>query len=820
MATGELRREAVAGEEWTAEDFILRGKYCPRPAIYEAVEEARLQAGARAAVVLAADERALLRSLCFQAPMELGGPTDLVGVLRSRDDLNTRADLRALILTSPVAGAQQPPFPWSADRLVVALNAFAESEGEPQVAEWFGPAANWVPARIPEGVRGARISAAAIFLDPSECLARDETGFETVAIDSLIGDITQRINATAQADVRRDAAIMARLDDRLDPSDYVARTVDFRQAATSLVKLAREISGSDVGACYVFDHGTKTMRLVAPDLPGGLDREWRYEDELELTSDALVLTCYSARRPVQLPPGLPTAFSTVLTCGRRDGVEPAEDEAVELATPIVGPLASPKSRAVGVLTVAKLSPPTSSYGAYDLALLRNIALRLSLISATTNSEAAARTFTRLSTRRFAPRSGASLASGQLQTDDSPAPTGGGHAEGPLPDDLVATVPAITEGLATLGRVTGSHSATFRAALPSRETDRAHGVVLRRIAAYPQHWLERDGAIQTAEEGGINWRVVLEGRPYYAPVVASAKGYLSRRPETVAELAVPVFAEGRVIGVVNLESADRNAYDAQVATAQAFAAHVGLAIADARIAIAGVLHDYATEIVRRGHEMGGECKELREAGSQVGGESGRKVHGIADTVERKAKGLRRFDEHVPVGPVGAQTLPRLVEHQVAEVGLHKPHLELNPRDVWLPHAPASAEVIGQALQDILINVKRHSSTHGERPTLELRQGKWGGRSQDLLVVHNWAAEPLDPYRAANAFKAPLVRRLGDHQPEEGVIGIQVPQLGAYLAGTLIRRIGGDAHLSCEPDGRTRVVMSVPVNNPRDTRGRAT
>jgi hypothetical protein len=682
------------------------------------------------------------------------------------------------------------------------------------MADWLSPDANWIPARIPEPVRKARISAAVLFRDPSAHLVRDEFGFETVDADRYVADLTQRINATAQADVRRDAAIMTRLDGRLDPADYVTRAIDFPQAARSLVALAREISNSDVGACYVFDHGVKAMRLVAVDLPGDLSQQWCYEDELSLEASALAITCFSARRPVQLPPGLPDVKLTEMTC-KHVGGDPAVGDGkggIELATPIVGPLASPKARAVGVLTVAKLDSAKSSYGAYDHALLRNVALRLSLISATTNSEAAARTFTRLSSRRIARRGRASMPASIVP--------GGGDRFGqpntgllgkPLPEDLVATLPAITEGLRTLGQVTGSHSATFRAALPSDETQRPHGLVLRRIAAYPSHWMDDENEIQTAEDGGINWRVVLEGRPHYAPVVASAKGYLQRRKETAAQLSVPVFVQGRVIGTVNLESADRNAYDAQVATAHAFAAHVGLAIADARIAIAGVLHDYATEIVNRGHQIGGDCNELRLIAERMEQEDAARIECIADMIDRKAKGLRRFVELTPPHPDASNTFPALVTEQIRKIKLRKVNVECNPKDAWGLHPPAATDLIEEALKDIFHNVKRHATTDGGRPRMELRQGVWGGQRQDLLVVHNRASECLDPSREANVFRAPLVRPLGGQSGEPGT---QVPQLGAYLAGTLIRRVGGEVHFSHRPNEQTRIVVSVPATNPRE------
>jgi GAF domain-containing protein len=806
MAT-ELAPVVATSDAWRPEQFILQGRYCSRPSIYASLEEAREEVGASDCLLLAADDGALLRTLCFQAPKSLGSECDLVGLLRSSNDLNSVDNFPAMIHPAAALDSRTPL--QLAKILLESLRRLAREKGEGVLADWLGRP-DWVPATAPTDVDGARIAVILLFLEPADGALVDVDGVTAVDASDRVLELTCKVNATAQADVRRDAAIMARLDNELDPADYAESTVNLQQAADSLVKLAVRVSRSRFGACYVFDHGAKAMRCVAATI-GEEDesRGWHYEPTLFLDSESLTISCFRNRRSIQLPPGLPTDEEVKPSCIGSTG---PNERTLELATPIVGPLASPKAPSVGVLTVARLGDSVSSYGAYDLAVLRNIGLRLALINATANTEAAARTFADLSTRATAQiRAGA--AQGVFRaTRMSAAPA---SSRPPLPDDLLMTLPAIQSGLETLGRITGSHSATFRAALPAEAPAGPHGLTLRRVAAYPTHWLEGDGELQGQDEGGVNWRVALSGKPQYVPVVGDEDAYLGRRKETLSELCVPVLVEGRVIGIVNLESGSRNAYEALVTTAQAFAAHVGLAIADARIAIASVLHDYATQIVRRGHELGGqECRALRKLAAEAPeGDWPDRLRHLANEIEAKSKGLRTFTSETEPHPPESLTFPELVAAKRDEIKLTFADVSVDPDCEWSAYPQGVADIVGQALRDILVNVKRHSTKDYRRAGLAVHQGLWGGQTHDVLTITNSASSPLSAVDAANAFRG-LLARESPHRGDDADKGLRVPQLGAYLAGSMARRVGGDVHLWQDPVGTTRVTLSIP-SKPRQT-----
>ena len=87
-----------------------------------------------------------------------------------------------------------------------------------------------------------------------------------------------------------------------------------------------------------------------------------------------------------------------------------------------------------------------------------------------------------------------------------------------------------------------------------------------------------------------------------PDVGAAVDYVAHNPQTRSQLCVPVYVEGRVIGIVNLESPALHAYDAWIDIAQATAAHIGLAVANARLALATVIQEQARETLRRAHGL--------------------------------------------------------------------------------------------------------------------------------------------------------------------------------------------------------------------------
>jgi GAF domain-containing protein len=787
----------LAPGSWTPLDFVIHGRFCPIEEIEPAIERARLASNASAALLLVADERVVLRTLCGCVPhsdphiVGLRRLLNDASLLPGREKRRRTTGLQDYVRSTPGSSRERERFPITAPKVLKELVAIARHEGEDALAEWLSQSASrWIPARLPDSVRGARMNAALLFYEPS-CDIADEAGSPVIEADAAVIDIMVRITSTAHANVRRDDVIMKRLDDKLDPAKYVAGSVDFEAAADALVDLAVEISDSCAGACYIVDHSKKRFELRAVSVSASAEGDWAYPPDLATHDDALAVAATLEHLTLQLPPGL--AHSPLRPTGLTDG----ESSILELATPLPGPLATPKAPAVGVLTVMKPQRNANAYGAYEIAVMRNVALRLALIATTTNTTQAAQMFARLSMQgaRVMPFVG-----------DGNAVT---RSPVKLPDDVAVTVPSIEDVLSTLGSVTHSGTVTFRAALPDGDNDGPQGLTLARVAAYPaQQARSKRHALQPESEGGYNWIAVRTGEISNVPKVdQKSADYSEHRRDTRSELAVPVYVEDRVVGVVNLESPVEHAFDAHVEIAQAAAEHIGLAIANARLALSVRLQERATETLRHAHQITHLPEDLMPI---LDGIPQKKAQALTDAVKK----IQSEVDHLCVMPLVTSTAPEvddtsfpsLVLQAMAEQNIGEEHLTVDD-GLWYPHPAPVAVVIAKALADVLDNAKRYRAEVGDPPRLTIAHGEWGGQPQDVLIVTTTPGEILMPEHAINVYRCPLNLR----RPTPRADGEKAP-LGAYLAGLQIRRVGGDVYLAYTDGRDARVTVAVPAPVP--------
>jgi PAS domain S-box-containing protein len=104
------------------------------------------------------------------------------------------------------------------------------------------------------------------------------------------------------------------------------------------------------------------------------------------------------------------------------------------------------------------------------------------------------------------------------------------------------------------------------------------------------WYSPTGAVAAQPlKGGVVGRAIASGQTQYVPNVAEDPDYVAARPETRSELAVPLRRGGRILGALNIEQDEVDAFEAgDVAQAKALAGAVALAIDNARLhqAVAG------------------------------------------------------------------------------------------------------------------------------------------------------------------------------------------------------------------------------------------
>lgn len=795
---------------WSVTDFVVRGQFCPVSELQPAVERIAHHAGADAAILLAADEKALLRTLCTawavsDSAIEI---VELIGHLSSTK--GGRPRLQDLVRMGR-PGTQSPDrFPRSAQRIVDLLFDHAKRTGS-FAGRYFGTdAGTWRPALPALEAVGARVSCAVLLRNPKRHLQDPAPGqpVRGVRADSCMRDVIERVNATAHASVRLDGQVLLRLDATVPPTKIVLGTLDFEKAAALLTQLAVEVSQSQIGACYMHEPPRERILRISCHVPRLLQSSVGFPEEIAASSQRAAALCIRRHGREFHHHRLPDA-SPQSTSDHSGPPWPAE-----LATPIPGPLASRLTPAVGVLTVARLEDGVDAdpitYSAYDHALLRNIALRLALLRATTNVEAAGASFRALpvnvgtATWHRASETESRTTRGRLGRPDTLA----------IPDDITLALRAITEGLQHLAGVTNSHSATFRAALPDAQVRDPHGLSLVRLAASSQELLTERGVVQQLENGGVNWVAVRNGRPKYAPDIRKEKSYYALRHKTKSELSLPVSVEGRVVGVINLESPLLHGYDGQIATAQAFAERIALIIANARLAVSRRAQEYAVEIIGHGHEMAAECGKLRDLAPRLAAFRQEEVESVAEAIERKARGLRSFvraeGDSIPA------TLPALFRESIASAQVE--HLSLINEELsnWRPYNGQAAALLRECCYHVVTNIKRHAAIVGFRES-ELRffQDTWGGVVHDIAEVRNVSKDTIPPQRAINMYRVPLERAIPVRASEPR--SVIVPNFGAYLAGTLARLCGGDIYVSVHRGRDVRLTMTVPNEGALDGSG---
>ena len=820
----------------------MRGTFCSIEEIEARLEAARERAGADIALLLSADGRAVLSTLCICLPRGQKVAAQLSELLARGEALRTgswvrkilkrrRAALQELIRTSiPERDRQRARFPETAGDLIRVLAEIARRSEMPHLADQLERhRGDWVPAQIPLKARRAEVSTAILFFKVDGPVEHEKEGARVVVLDDDVLALTERVNGTVQANVRRDDLIMRQFDARLSSPLRDGR-IEFKSMAGDLLELAVLGSKSDAGACYLLDPSTNEMELAADFMPKDLAMAWKFEERLDEGRDWVATACAEEGQAIQLPPGIRSQPNLTPTCVERDGGTPLT---LELATPMPGPLGSPRPPGVGALVIAKLRPGPEAFGAYEMALLRNAALRLALVSASANAQRAAQTFTELS-RKAARLRRNSLATDMMLRAERQTSDEGTELHKVLPDDLEVVLPVIEKVLTTLAEVTRSETVTFRAALPDPGATEPHGMTLARVAAYPPELADDDEfAVQPDNGRGVNWQVAREGRLRYRADLTEEKSdeeetdegeqneeeagedgdaeYVRHHPNSASELCVPVFVEDRVVGIVNLESPVVRAYDAQIDVAQALAEHVGAAIANARLVLSGVLQVEASDVLRKGHELTHAHEPLFEIAAEASPQIAEKVRKAAEQIQLDSRGLRTFsvDPRENLLADREHTFPELVNVARDLVDLEFEELDDGGIESWEFHPSDAAALIVKALVDILDNARRHRSKDKPKILLKLRRGRWGGQDQDILIVESSARRQLRRSRAVNAYRCPLsnieITYDDDHMPVELT---DEPQLGAYLAGTHARRAGGDVHLAFLDDRRARVVFSVP------------
>ena len=687
---------------------------------------------------------------------------------------------------------------WRPANVLRRILGVASEAGRADVVQAIGPIEDWVEVRPPEEARRMPMTVAAFAQRPRPDCIRTEDGLPHVEAAEKMLELAVMTSASANTSVYRDTMTTTRVDEKLDLDRLERSGGDLSMQTQLLVELAAEVTDSAVAAYYRVDPVGGTLVRITTHVMPGIGVEADFPSEVRDGSRCAAAVAVARRRPVAHSWDGPmlNLEPTLRVGGGLPGF-------VEIATPVPGPLASSRAFCAGVLTVLRFATPAKEltpYAAYDHALLRNVALRLALLHATEDMEAASELFRDLTIRgsQAISRRGSAACESNAELSDHP-----------IPDDVRAVLPSITTALAEIARLTASHSATFRLALPSADTAAAQGLSLIRLAAHSEDGLLDRRRVQDLTGKGVNCQAARTGISQNVPFVKKNENYDAVRARTMSEISVPVTVEGMVVGVVNLESPVERGYDARVSTAIAFAEHVGTVLADARLANARQLHQFATQIVKRGHDLSGETRRILDATATSPDEVRSEVDAALRSINERARGIGKFDPDD--GRRTVATLPELARAAWRKAGIWELDSQVEAAgEPWHQLDGEIAGVVFECLRHVFVNVQNHMPIDAE-DLAQVRIAKgvlWGGRRYDLLRVRNEAKHTIDPSRAVNLYRVPIVDRKKRLSTAAEERDMDLPRFGAYLAGNQARAIGGNVHLALESPSRVRLTVMIP------------
>jgi GAF domain-containing protein/ActR/RegA family two-component response regulator len=356
-------------------------------------------------------------------------------------------------------------------------------------------------------------------------------------------------------------------------------------------------------------------------------------------------------------------------------------------------------------------------------------------------------------------------------------------------------------------------------------------------AYPRDSLSRllqtVGREMDLEKGhdgriGINGRVALTGQPVLIGDARQHPDYIEVDPETRAELAVPIKFGDRIIGVINVEHPDEDAFDEQDLHAlESLAAQATTAIENARqyeelrntyeeLQRTEVLVGSRTALAWMGmisntwrHAIEGYAGSIvnhiqmlhRELDAGAGSEAVRKRLTV---IEQSARKIQEKPITPPISSeegVESVSANVLIQERVQQLWQYPPYNTVQCHwDLALDEevtVRASPEWLRRAL-DILIDnaVEAMAESPGKEITIATRQiiGRMGVTISDT-------GPGISPKTQAQLFQKPIDK-------PKGVKGLG---MGLLMAQLIAQTYGGDIFIGCTGPNGTTMVLELPVEH---------
>jgi transposase len=622
---------------------------------------------------------------------------------------------------------------------------------------------------------------------------------------SLVALLEVMVNTSANVDVAKDIALttaVTHLGSRLPAMDEdLVRPSEIDQ----LLTLVLHAIDADSVALYERTPDGASLRLVRA-TPS--DIVIPHEGML-LTDDTNVNSvAVTRRRPVFLTPdqvGLSAPAQGPKDLTSAWSLSEDVRDTNELAMPVPSAPLGRLGPTYGVLNVcrAAVNADRAHFNRYDLAVMRNLALRVGFAIHTNRLVNAQRALAKLVSRGHSTSPGRTSTAGMFRA--LAGPTDG------VPSDFHAARPLLNDLVHDLADATSAATCTLRLLLPGDGRHRKKRQwSLVRFAASPEERLHDDAAVLPMGVNSVHGWVARTGTSCYIPDLGDSK-FFKRYPglggpqnirNSKSEMCFPVMIDQRLVGTLNLESRVIDAFAIHLGTAESFAAAAGQLLASALSDIAETTLSFTSAVHNSAHailqSLDGISRSVNaRPPDEFTSDMTHRIQSIEDLLSETSDPMDQFRAD-PQWP-GAD-LMELIELVRRAVKLE--HLTVVAPTDSSPLVDAHlAPAIKFAFADVLAGVQRYMSrAPGDRAFLEVHRRTIGGRPYVDVVIVYPSSTPLPSSLTEQLYRVPLAaERPGEDRPH----------LGSYSAGAVVRNLGGDLFFRVTGTKRAEVLISLPV-----------
>lgn len=449
---------------------------------------------------------------------------------------------------------------------------------------------------------------------------------------------------------------------------------------------------------------------------------------------------------------------------------------------------------LGILALFKSE---SSYSEYEIALLRNASLR---IAATQMNAHMIKLVERSDSAISSLIGGINGEDPHPQAERYVSKEGAAIDLAGLPIDLSQAAQQVADDLVRVGLLANSHSATLRLAVPSADDPSTY--MLRRVIAWPSRRLEEEALNLRIDDSSVNGWVALHGREVSihdfrggrpSKQYPRLKPHLVAERKSISEYCVPIRIDKRVIGTVNFESPTPGSFEGFAQLLKSAASQFAARVVGARLAHARDVLGVTEDLTASAHALINLKERFEGLASSEGPNAAMFIAAIKEleTVASSIEPQRPDDLPDIESPISFDSF---VRSMAIETGITV-RLDLKSRTDWaLGWTPAFYRRLRLALGEVMKNMVRNSSS--AIPDIRTGSVLLGQRKHHEFQIIQRHPLTVGP-DISRLYRVPIP---GDDRLH----------FGAFAAGELIRRLGGDIVVSSLPQSNQLVIhVSIPV-----------